>query len=381
MNVNARIDWHTGMEITAQTFIEFDENIARRQQVALRIANGNLFGLIPDTPFQCKGRFVKNKLEIDPLTCMALLPSGRILHVDEPISIAIPMLYGDYYYLAGSVTDNRKEFDKETVPFVRPESAFAIYTLSELEQNDLFPLMEFQVKNGVFSIDENYLPPYLILADNDRFTGYIEHFIQQIRILAEHANLESGEGKRCLIRYTFLLKNYSRQNRVKDFVQLLEEIMQAVDYYVITPNTDHPTPTQTGSLLDLASWFQWLQEYLHGAETLLDKVVLEDHTIDFEALKEQVRIELYNKLYPELHENLKKELSESLRKEIYEELFQSLTTYVNEHLKDKLKESLRDELSDALYDKLFQELYDGLFQALYVPNEAEEEEKEFIPLI
>ena len=32
-------------------------------------------------------------------------------------------------------------------------------------------------------------------------------------------------------------------------------------------------------------------------------------------------------------------------------------------------------------DKLFQELYDGLFQALYVPNEAEEEEKEFIPLI
>ena len=44
MNVNARIDWHTGMEITAQTFIEFDENIARRQQVALRIANGNLFG-------------------------------------------------------------------------------------------------------------------------------------------------------------------------------------------------------------------------------------------------------------------------------------------------------------------------------------------------
>ena len=42
---------------------------------------------------------------------------------------------------------------------------------------------------------------------------------------------------------------------------------------------------------------------------------------------------------------------------------------------------MRDELSDALYDKLFQELYDGLFQALYVPNEAEEEEKEFIPLI
>lgn len=40
MNVNARIDWQTGMEITAQTFTKFDENIVYRQQVASRIMNG-----------------------------------------------------------------------------------------------------------------------------------------------------------------------------------------------------------------------------------------------------------------------------------------------------------------------------------------------------
>ncbi|MGM9759335.1 MAG: hypothetical protein ACI30I_04365 [Parabacteroides sp.] len=381
MNVNSRIDWHTGMEISAQTFIEFDENIARRQQVALRIANGNLCGLIPETPFQCHGLFVKNTLEIDPLVCMALLPSGRILHVDERVTVTIPMLYGDEYYLAGKIGEQQIGFDKETVPFVSPQSEFALYTLAELSQGDLFPVMKFKVNNGVFSIDDSYIPPHLVLAGDPRYAEYLQQFIGLVRVLAEHANLESGEGKRCLIRYTFLLKNYSQQNRVHDLFQLLQEIMQAVDYYVVSPHTDNPTPTQPGSLLDTAAWFVWLEGYLRGAATLLDKVVLEDHTIDFEALKEQVRIELYNKLYPELYENLKKELKDSLRKEIHDELYQSLTGYVNETLKPQLKELLKEELSDELYDKLFQELYEGLFKALYVPSEEEEEEKEFIPLI
>lgn len=59
MNVNARIDWQTGMEITAQTFTKFDENIVYRQQVASRIMNGNRFGLIPFSKFDCQAGFVK----------------------------------------------------------------------------------------------------------------------------------------------------------------------------------------------------------------------------------------------------------------------------------------------------------------------------------
>ena len=39
MNINSRIDWEAGMEISAQTFVELDANLARREQVASRAVN------------------------------------------------------------------------------------------------------------------------------------------------------------------------------------------------------------------------------------------------------------------------------------------------------------------------------------------------------
>ena len=67
MNINSRIDWKAGMAISERTFIEMDENLARRQEVASRTVNGNQFGLIPFTEFNCQGGFVRNKLEIERL--------------------------------------------------------------------------------------------------------------------------------------------------------------------------------------------------------------------------------------------------------------------------------------------------------------------------
>ena len=120
MNINSRIDWESGMALSAQTFVELDANLARRQQAVNRAVNGNQFGLIPFTEFDCRGGFVRNKLEIERLTCMALLPSGRILHVDEKVVVSVPLVYGDEYYLACGFGDAEVAFDVKTVPFVRP---------------------------------------------------------------------------------------------------------------------------------------------------------------------------------------------------------------------------------------------------------------------
>ena len=68
MNINSRIDWESGMALSAQTFVELDANLARRQQAVNRAVNGNQFGLIPFTEVDCRGGFVRNKLEIESLT-------------------------------------------------------------------------------------------------------------------------------------------------------------------------------------------------------------------------------------------------------------------------------------------------------------------------
>ena len=380
MNVNSRIDWHIGMELTAQTFIEFDENIARKQQVVNQITNGNQFGIIPASEFNNKGVFVKNTLEIEHLSCIALLASGQILHIDERVVIPIPILYGDEYFLAGGLGQKQVGLDKDSVPFIKPECVYGIYALSELEKNDLFPIMKFKVQEGVFSIDNEYIPPCLILESDDRFQTYIQQYIERITVLAEHPNLELGEGKRAFMHYAFLLKNYNLKNRVQNFIQLMCEIAQAIDYYIVIPNVESGIEIQPYSSYDVVAWLRWLDGYIRGAASILDKVVLKKQDIDFEELKAQIKSELYQRLYTELYEKLYKELGATLRDEILRDLHVSIMEYINGKLKKDIHDLLVDELSEELYNKLYRMLYDSLFNALYVPKE-EEVEEEFMPLI
>ncbi len=379
MNINSRIDWKAGMAISAQTFLELDENLRHRQQAATRAVNGNEFGLIPFTEFDRQGGFVRNKLEIDHLACMALLPSGKILHIDEKVVVTVPLVYGNEYYLACGFGEKEVEFDVKEVPFVRPEYTYGIYSLSELEGTDLFPVMKFKVSDGIFSIDESYIPPCLYLSSDNRFQPYLEQLTKQVSLLAEHPNLESGEGKRAFQRYAYLLKSYDTQGRTCPFIQLTYEIAQAIDYYIITPNTETPVTIPAYSGYDIANWLDWLDSYLHNAAGTLDKVVLEDHTIDFDELKAQIKAELYEQLRPELYEQLYTELKAKLYAEISEDLTVRLTDYINQQLKTDLHDLLSGELSEELYESLYKNLYESLYNALYVP--VEKEEDEFTPLI
>ena len=337
MNINSRIDWKAGMAITAQTFLE-------------------------------------------RLACMALLPSGKILHIDEKVVVTVPLVYGNEYYLACGFGEKDLEFDVEEVPFVRPEYTYGIYPLSELEGTDLFPVMKFKVNEGVFAIDESYIPPSLYLSSDSRFQAYLEQLTEKTRTLAEHPNLESGEGKRAFQRYAYLLKSYDAQGRTRPFVQLTYEIAQAADYYIVTSHSETPASIPTYSGYDIASWLEWLDGYLHNAASILDKVVLEDHSIDFDELKAQIKAELYEQLRPELYEQLYAELKERLYTEISEDLTIRLTDYMNQQLKAELHDLLSGELSEELYERLYKNLYESLYNALYVPTE-EEEEEEFTPLI
>lgn len=379
MNINSRIDWKAGMKISAQTFMEMDRNLDQRLQASSRITNGTQFGLIPFSEFNNNGGFVRNKLEIENLACMALLPSGKIIHIDEKVVVTIPLVYGNEYYLACGFGENEKEFDIKTVPFVRPEYTYGIYSINELEGRDLFPVMKFKVNEGIFTIDDNYIPPCLYLSSDKRFQSYIDLFSKNAAAIAEHSNLESGEGKRAFQRYSYMLKSYNLNMPTNHFINLMDEIAHAIDYYIVTPNSENPSPIKQCTIYDITSWLEWLNVYLHNSIGILDKVVLEDKSIDFDELKAQIKAELFEQLYNELYEKLYNEIKSKLHSEIYEELANKLTGYINNQFKAELHTLLAGELSEELFPSLYDKLYESLYNALYVPNETEEEE--FIPLI
>ena len=399
MDINARINWVPGMEVTAKVFLGMAQVWDMRQKLALRAAIGsNRMGLLPGTSLNCKGTFVKNRFEMDHFQCMALLASGRIVNADDDVLVDIPMLFGERYYLTVGFSDEQTEFEKENVAYVRPHYIYGINTMEEIVENDLFPLLRFKVNDGMFSIESEFMAPCLLLTEDKRFKEYIDKYIEKLTALSLHQSLPDGEGKRAILRYVFMLKSYNLQNSMQDFVLLTQEIAQAIDYYIVSPNRE-PIEVPVPSQVDIQIWLQWLDDYLAGAAIILDGVVLEDNSIDYEALLAQAKAELYQRLHPELIEKLLADMREELGAEIKRQT-ESITQYINETLRPAIVEQLTtemndqvsqfresmderftklgEELSSSIYEKLYFNLFEHLFNALYVPEPSE---KEYIPLI
>lgn len=379
MDINARINWQPGMELTAQTFLQMDAELDFRQQMAIRAALGeHCLGLLPGLPFNAKGAFHANTYEIGHLQMTALLPSGRIIHEDDQVVVSIPLLYGSEYYLTVGFGDGYAPFEKEGVPHIRPQYVYAVHTSEEVQANDAFPIARFTAQEGVFALDEKFIPPCLLLSCHPAFADFGRQFAELLRTLAEHQHLKEGDGKRMMMRYFFIMKSYDMQGRVADFVSLTHEIAQAVDYFVMTPYSDRQVDIPAPRSYDVAKWLQWLAAYLTGAVTVLDNIEPEDDTIDYEALLAQAKQELYERLNPELYERLLLQIKDELREEIGQSLKEALTSYMNDTLKPELEQLISDDLHERMYDKLYNELYDKLYDALYVPDE---EVADFMPII
>lgn len=379
MDVNARINWMPGMEITDHTFLEMDSNYDFRQQMALRAALGsNRSGLLPGAEFNNTGVFVKSTFEMEQFKCRGVLPSGRIVDADEAVSVAVPMLFGSVYYLTVGIGQQWVEFEKEGVPYLRPQYEYSVHSLQEVEQADVLPVVRFLVDNGVFTIDNDFIAPCLLLTADSRFQTYIDTFVERLQQLTAHANLEEGEGKRALLRYMFRLKGYGLHHSVSDFVLLMQEVVQAVDYYIVTPHIDPPTPVEQPSPCDVQWWLRWADSYLAGAMSILDTVVLEDNTIDYDALLAQAKKELYDRLNPELYDRLLQVIKQELGDELSASLRAALGQYITDEMKPEVHDTLNDELKRGLFEDLYPQLFDSLYHALYVPKP---EEAEFVPLI
>ncbi len=397
MDLNSKINWFPGMEITAQTFIGLEEKLDFQQQIAIRAALGSTrMGMLPGAILSCEGSFVKNSYEMEHFQCMALLPSGRIIDANEQAIVTIPMLFGDSYYLTVGISDTMTEFEKDGIAYVRPHYEYNIQSLQEVEGDDVMPLIHFVLQDGVFSIDTDYIPPCLLLSSNKKFSEYLERYVEQLTTITSHQNLVQGDGKRALLHYLFILKGYDMKNSVHDLVMMLQEIAQAIDYYIITPNSEQRVDIPKSSQVDINIWLKWFENYLQGAVAVLDKIVLETNVIDYDALLRQAKAELYAQLHEELIVKLLSEAKEQLLTMVRTELQDSiqkqtmtLTDYINNSLKpdllsllqsemNKAIDKVRDDVSDKLYEQLYSVLFEHLFNALYVP---EKEDENFMPLI
>lgn len=367
------------MQLTPTTFSNLDENLEIRQQAAVRAANGNRFGRLADTAFCADGVFVQGNFEVPELKCLAVLPSGCLISPDEPASVRFPRMSDGMAYLAVSLGMDMLEYEREGVTYVRHSYSYEILTLAEIIRlGDVMPLVRFRIENNRCSIDKDFVPPCLMFASDEKLVAWHETITTQLETIACHANMKEGDGKQTLMRYLFRLRAFDKRRTLDDFLLLLSEIVQAVRFFVIQANGAEYRQLDDVCMYDVQLWLSQVKEYFVEASHILDGVELKDETIDFEALKAQLRTEIYEMLQPEMKnyvDDRMREMNDAIQQRLSEVLRDYIDGTFRQQLEDALKISISETLSPELYDKLYKALYDALF----VPQSQEEDN--FMPLI
>lgn len=366
------------MPLKASTFNGLNQRMETHEKLLAQLyAKGSMIGVMPNTPLSIEGMFVRNNYEIEPLRITALMPDGDIIDVNESVQINIPILYGNVYYLGVAKSEEFVEFESDDVPYIRPAYVCKIVTLEELKEGKMMPLSRFSVVNGNFTIDKDYELPYLFMGSSPTLLAKRDTISEQVLEISRHPKLVVPDAARLFSELFFELKTLNGDSQTERFIHILKKIVLAMEYFIM-PQGDDKIPTVEPEMLDLTPFFEWLRQYLSKATEVLDNVVIEDNSIDYEKLKEEIKAEIYERINPELYERLINDLKVNLYDRLKTALTVDLTEYIDNVVSPHLKETITEEVRQQLKQPLYDELYEALYNALYVP---EEEEELFIPKI
>lgn len=372
MDVNSRINWAPGMELTSDTFKELDDNLHLRRILSFRVSSGNQYGVLPDTEFHADGVFSKGCFEVERLECTAILPSGEIINVNEPFSVPLKSLQPGEYLLCVGLGEKNVTFEKNNVQYIRPEYISVILGKEDIDGKDLMPVAKFIVKDGVCNVDRDYLPPCFTIKGSARIQEFRQKAETLLRGIIEHANMPEGDGKATLIRCLYRLKALKEGADIEAVISLAEKMSGAADYFIVRKYEGEKAARPLVERYDIVSGLAAVESYLELAVKVLDETPLEDDSIDYDKLKAEITSELHSKLVPELTESLKATLLETLNGSIEEKLSAALKDYLDGTFRAQLEESLKLTLSEELRTSLYESLYKALYDALYVKEEVVE---------
>lgn len=384
MDINARIKWAPGMELTSKTLSALDDNFELRQMISVRTANGLRVGRIPGAAFKASGSFVKSSFEIERLQCTALLPSGMLISVDERVVVPVTPTKDTYTYLTVGFSTKMVEYEALDQTYLRPSYSFQFLSLKDIDNSresldkSVFPVMRFKIADGRISVDPAYIPPCLLLLTDPRLMQFIDTAVSKLENIVNHPNMEEGECKHILQRFIFTLKGYNKRFSMERYMQLMYEIANTIKFYIIAPNGGNDMPVKNWSQYDVERWLSWFETFLDQTVTVLDGVVLEDKTIDYDKLKDELRKEVYDMMMPEMVERIKK-VQQIISDDLHQKLSDALHDYIDGTFRKQLHDTLQVELTDELRQPLYDGLYESLYNALYIPTV--EEEDNFMPLI
>ena len=177
-----RISWKKGMRLTDDLLKMSDEFHSELVHRAFVLAASGRFGLLPSSkPFHISLNFDKESLEIEELTCSVLTKDGSMIEMDFDTryscaydnKVVLPASDGSTMLLIAY--PSKKGWMDSDEDLIECEYAFSLIPETAVLPDNAFPLSRI-VHHFGWRIDENFVPPCLLLSSHNVYKQLADRF-------------------------------------------------------------------------------------------------------------------------------------------------------------------------------------------------------------
>ncbi len=242
MNTDIRIDWQPGMEITPQTFIDMENNIAEYRMLVRKMIAAKNFGIIPRTKFSISQEVFNGILLLKQIDCDVLLPTGQVVVIETNanISMNIPPKDVAELYLTVELGDKVNGFNRGGTFLAANEVKFDIKPLEEIRT--AIPLLKLVQNNGNWSVYDGYIMPVMTVRSSVKLLEKLDLLKQSVQKIMEHENINIMEGRVMVEVLIDQLASFSVDDSSRELVLLCKRIATALSYAIHKRKAELPAP-------------------------------------------------------------------------------------------------------------------------------------------
>lgn len=261
MNKDIRINWNVGMELTPETFIHLENQLAEYRLLLRKVQASKLFGLIPDTVFKASVSVDGDTLTVDEVECHALLQHGGLVDIkrQEPLTLSLANC-PESCYLAVWPTEQEQAYEVDEVPFIANECQFGILKLEELPGT--MPLAKMTKEDGAWKVMDDYILPVIAMENAPVMAKMVKAIRQLTTQIVRHEKFKLLKNNGLMLLLTEEMDNLDESQHPKDFVVLCRRFARLLSYVI----SDEPMPLVEYNPYDI-------QLFLYGVCSFLIKAL------------------------------------------------------------------------------------------------------------
>lgn len=275
--MDTRLDWHTGMELTPDTFIESDKMEYQYKVLLRKIIASKTYGLIPDMKKELDWYVGHDNIIINSLKFNALAHSGEIISVDiQQTELSLPSNHNtEPIYVAVELTKEDEVFIQNGVEKIRQKCILVTKNINELNErqsSNIIPFGKINTDHERYNKDEQYVPPIITIESSPDLRELIDTINNNICAIIYHDNFVCQGNDLTISILREHVISINANETPSRYVDVCHDFVMLLALYIFKDKVVIPKFEPN----DIMIWFNWFNDLTINALSLLNSLIVEE---------------------------------------------------------------------------------------------------------